>query len=48
MVYEPTTSTNETVNVTLTLNMTGTVVSSGWTAVGDGFTFTKEYHQNLT
>jgi hypothetical protein len=44
--YTPATFTNGAVRVTLVMNMTGTVVTSGRTSGGDGVTFWKDYTAN--
>jgi hypothetical protein len=46
--YVSETTTNHDVEVTLTLNTTGTLTSTGWTDSGDEHTFTKVYTDNTT
>ena len=45
--YSPSAPTSGNVTATLTLNMTGTVTSTGWTMV-DAITYTKVYSVNTT
>ena len=45
--YSPSTPTSGNVTATLTLNMTGSVTTSGWTTV-NGTTFTRVYTGNAT
>jgi hypothetical protein len=46
--YSPATPTNQDVVVTLSLSMTGLVLSPGWSSAGNRRTYTKTYTSNIT